>query len=170
MKEARPTSGKVLLALFSILGSVDGLSFLDIFAGTGRVGIEALKRGAGPVVFVETLKKRAQEITGALPRQSEASVFSMDLRQAVRLLKAQEKTFDVIFADPPYHENWGSSLLKTKDLFKLLAPRGTMIVEHSSREVCEICSPWSLKETRLYGETALTFLSVAETPDKEGDV
>ena len=160
MKEARPTSGRVLLALFSILGSVEGLSFLDLFAGTGRVGMEALKRGVSSVVLVETLKNRAQEITRALP--GEATVLALDVRRAVRRLKAQEAVFDLIFADPPYNEGWGRSLLETKDLAKLLKSGGTMIVEHATREPLTLALPWLVTDRREYGETTLTFLGLAD--------
>ena len=68
MKEVRPTSGRVLSAMFSILGGrVEGAKFLDLFAGTGRVGLEALRRGAESCIFVESVKARAEEIRRQVP-------------------------------------------------------------------------------------------------------
>jgi len=115
MKEARPTSGKLLLALMSILeskGKLYNCSFLDLFAGTGRVGIEALKRGAGKVYFVEVLKSRAMDINGAIPPEYRqfSCVLSLELRRALSWLTKRGITFDVIFADPPYNEGWDKVL------------------------------------------------------------
>ncbi len=159
MKEVRPTSGRVLLALFSIIGSVEDTAFLDLFAGTGRVGLEALDRGSSLVVLVESVKPRAKAISDSLPENTcgEARVLALDLRRAIRLLLGQGLTFDFIFADPPYHEGWGDSLLSIKGLPELLKPGGTLIVEHSSREALNVPAFWNLADRRDYGESVLTF-------------
>ena len=146
------------MALFSILGSLEGRSFLDLFAGTGRIGLEALGRAASPVVWVEVLKPRAQAIERSVPPGEDTTVLALELQRAVRWLAGRERIFDVIFADPPYLENWGASLLKTKDLPKLLKPEGLMVVEHAAREELHIPAPWKLTDRRIYGETVLTFL------------
>lgn len=160
MKEVRPTSGRVLLALFNILGSMEDRSFLDLFAGTGRVGIEALKRGASSAVMVETLKSRATGIERALPGEfaPHATVLSLELRRGLAWLIRRECLFDVAFADPPYGEGWGATLLKVKDLARILKPDGVLVVEHASREKLSIPPDWREVDTRLYGETTLTFL------------
>ena len=143
MKEVRPTSGRVLLALFSILdsmrgavGSLEGARFLDLFAGTGRVGLEALRRGAASVVFVESVRARAQAIERSVPHTASggAEVLDLELRRAVAWLRRRKRVFDVVFADPPYHEGWGAALLDVGGLSELLAPDGVMVVEHASRE------------------------------------
>ena len=165
MKDVRPTAGRVLSALFSILcseenGSMENRTFLDLFAGTGRVGLEALKRGAASVVFVETLKNRANDIERALPASyaDDAVVLSLELRRAAAWLLRRERAFDVIFADPPYGEGWGAALLHIKDLEKLLKPQGVMVVEHASRETLSVPGGWTVTDVRPYGETTLTFL------------
>ena len=160
MKDVRPTSGRVLSALFSILGGVDGVSFLDLFAGTGRVGLEALKRGASPVVMVETLKDRARVIERAIPedRAVDAVVLSLEFRRAVAWLVRRELMFDVVFADPPYSDGWGALLLHSKNLEKILKREGVVIVEHASREALDVPPPWAVTDVRAYGETALTFI------------
>lgn len=164
MKEARPTSGRVLSALFNILGSMEGLSFLDLFAGTGRVGLEALNRGAEAVVWVESVRSRAQAIERAVARapSGETAVLGLEIRRAVAWLRKRERTFDIIFADPPYHEGWGEALLGLRGLSALLAPEGILVVEHSVREPLAIPSEWCLDTGRDYGETRLTFLGSAE--------
>lgn len=169
MKEVRPTSGRVLLALFSILdsmrgavGSLEGVRFLDLFAGTGRVGLEALRRGAASVVFVESVRTRAQTIERSVPHTASggAEVLDLELRRAVAWLRRRKRVFDVVFADPPYHEGWGAALLDVGGLAELLAPGGVMVVEHSVREPLTVPpGEWRVESAREYGETVLTFLS-----------
>ena len=169
MKEVRPTSGRVLLALFSILdsmrgavGSPEGARFLDLFAGTGRVGFEALRRGAASVVFVESVRARAQTIERSVPHTApgSAAVLNFELRRAIAWLRRRKKVFDVVFADPPYHEGWGAALPGIGGLAELLAPGGVMVVEHSVREPLTVPpGEWRVESEREYGETVLTFLS-----------
>lgn len=166
MKEVRPTSGRVLSALFSILGSVapvKGLRFLDLFAGTGRVGLEALNRGAAAVVWVESVRARAQAIERSLPNGpgDRATVLNLELRRAVAWLLKRGQAFDLIFADPPYQEGWGAALPAVKGLAGLLAPEGILVVEHSVREPLTVPPEWRLDAGREYGETVLSFLSSA---------
>jgi len=163
MKDVRPTSGKVLLALFSILGGANGLenvSFLDLFAGTGRVGIEALKRGASSVVMVEVLKDRARAIENAIPfaDADKSLVLSLELRRAIAWLAKRDALFDVIFADPPYNEGWGASLLHIKNMEKILKPGGVLVIEHATREALDVPPLWAVRDIRAYGENTLTFV------------
>ncbi|MCL2009646.1 MAG: RsmD family RNA methyltransferase [Synergistaceae bacterium] len=173
MKDVRPTSGKALLALFSILGklgksgklgSLENTAFLDLFAGTGRVGIEALKRGASRVVMVEVSKERARGVERAVPAEfagtEKVVVLSLELRRAIAWLVRRENAFDVIFADPPYNGGWGSELLHTKNLEKILKREGVLVVEHSSREALDVPPLWAVRDVRVYGETTLTFVEL----------
>jgi 16S rRNA (guanine(966)-N(2))-methyltransferase RsmD len=158
------------LALFSILSGGEAgkgfknAVFLDLFAGTGRVGIEALRRGAPSVVMVEVLRDRARAIERSISEDfAEAGkvvVLSLELRRAIAWLLKRERLFDVAFADPPYNEGWGKSLLYTKGLEKLLKPEGIFVVEHASREGLEVPQPWVVTDARTYGETTLTFLRI----------
>ena len=165
MKDVRPTSGKVLLALFSILGDLGGqknAAFLDLFAGTGRVGIEALNRGASHVVMVEVLRDRARDIERAVPKEfagtERAVVLSLELRRAIAWLTRRGLLFDVVFADPPYNDGWGASLLHTRGMEKILRHDGVLAVEHASREALVVPPPWEVRDVRAYGETTLTFV------------
>lgn len=177
MKDARPTSGRVLLALFSILGSLpvsennidwQAFSFLDLFAGTGRVGEEALRRGAHPVVFVETLKNRAKQIEAELQKAGhEGLVLALELRRALVWLTKREFYFDVIFADPPYNEGWGKVLLSIENLPGILRNEGILVIEHASREALTFTDLWSHLDSRAYGETTLSFFKKRQTT-KEG--
>ena len=99
MKEVRPTTGKTLGALFSILGPLHGMSFLDLFSGTGRVAAEARKRGAS-IVTVELVRERASAIRRTLGDTSHIQL-CMDVRRALNWCEKRNMSFDVIFADPP---------------------------------------------------------------------
>lgn len=157
MKEVRPTSGKVLLALFSILGGrIDGTRFLDLFAGTGRVGLEALKRGAKSCVFVESVRSRAEDIRSQTGDR--AVVLGLEVRRAVSWLMRREMRFDVIFADPPYSSGWCRELLALKGLTELFADDAVMVIEHSVREHLVPKDDFTITSQRDYGETCLTFL------------
>jgi len=162
MKEVRPTSGKSLLALMSILeskGKLYNCTFLDLFAGTGRVGIEALKHGAGMVYFAETLKSRAGEIKHRIPSEYNeiSAVLALELRRALSWLTKRGVTFDVIFADPPYNEGWNQTLVPIMEKnHALLKDDGMFIYEHSALESIDY-DAWKLMESRFYGESALTF-------------
>lgn len=162
MKDVRPTSGRVISALFSILGSkVEGCEFLDLFAGTGRVGIEALRRGAVRSVFVESVKGRADEIRRTAGDDS--LVLSLEIRRAVSWLVKRSMKFSIIFADPPYNSGWCESLPALQNLNALFADDAVMIIEHSVREPLTLgINPNDLEITssREYGETCLTFLKM----------
>ena len=159
MKDVRPTSGRVMSALFSILGErVEGVKFLDLFAGTGRVGLEALRRGASSCVFVEGVKSRADEIRRL---SGDSVVLSLEVRRAVSWLVKREMRFGVIFADPPYNSGWCDELPAIQNLGELFADGALMVIEHSSRENLTLSvKPHGLEviSSRDYGETCLTFL------------
>lgn len=161
MKDVRPTSGRVLSALFSILGErVEGCAFLDLFAGTGRVGLEAMNRGARSCVFVEGVKARADDIR---KRSGESLVLSLEVRRAVSWLMKRGMKFSVIFADPPYNSGWSEALPALQNLDALFEPDTLIVIEHSSREpVTLTVNPHNLAvtSTREYGETCLTFLQM----------
>lgn len=166
MKEVRPTSGRVLLALMSILGgAMDNLAFLDLFAGTGRVGLEALNRGASPVFFIETLRARAEAIKKIIParHRDNANVLNLDIRRGLSWLEKKSAPFDIVFADPPYHEGWGSELPSIiESHISILKLDGIFIYEHAERENVSGFSKLKIKDVRNYGETALTFFENSE--------
>ena len=163
MKDVRPTSGRVLSALFSILGDkVNGSAFLDVFAGTGHVGLEALKRGAGSCVFIESVKSRADDIKR---HADDSLVLSLDVRRAVSWLIKRDMKFDIIFADPPYNSGWCDVLPALRDITQLFDDECTFVIEHSVRENLTLNdNPNKLEiiSRREYGETCLTFLKRTE--------
>ncbi|WP_456402474.1 RsmD family RNA methyltransferase [Persephonella sp.] len=147
MKKIRPTSGLVKQALFNILYDVKGLKFLDLFAGTGEIGITAYQKGASQVYFVEKDRKRAEKINKRLEKQcKECKVVSAD---ALKFLKNFKGSFDIIFADPPYDYDKYERLI-TESLNKL-SDGGVFILEHRSDK------NFNSDESRKYGDTILSF-------------
>jgi 16S rRNA (guanine966-N2)-methyltransferase len=160
VKEVRPTSGKVLQALFNILGDkvLEG-GFLDLFAGTGQVAFEAWRRGARPVLAVEVLRNRCERLRENRRGETGPGVLYMDVRRALVLLVKRKSLFSVVFADPPYGNGWIPVLFDLQaQITKLLLPGGLFVVEHSAREPYPETSPGWNTESRTYGETVLTFL------------
>ena len=158
MKDVRPTSGKVLQALFNILGDISGANFLDLFSGTGRVGLEALKRGAESCVFVENIKSRAEAIKKIAT--DNAVILSLEISRAVSWLVKREIKFNIIFADPPYNSGWCDEILTLPNIEKLFADDCVFIIEHSSREPMNAKNNFEIISRRDYGETCLTFLKL----------
>lgn len=165
---ARPTTDKVRQALFSSLGDlIPEARVLDLFAGSGALGLECLSRGAASAVFVE-LHKGAVEVIkanlaksrlkGGMVRMGEA------LRSLTELAKTQPQAFDLVFADPPYahgrqDKNWAIELLQSEALPQVLAPGGSFILE--CRVSTAELSPswgWSVVRDREYGDTRLLWL------------
>ena len=158
----RPTPDRVREALFAILADrIPGARFLDLFAGTGANGLEALSRGARSAHFVEQAQK-AQEIIRENIRKLEFESLSHltggTLPSVLSSFTAQELRFEIIFADPPYESALLHKLLSNPHLPNLLAPGGVLIVEVGRRG--EVSAPlWRLDSTRDYGDTRLFFLS-----------
>lgn len=158
--DLRPTASKVREALFSILrDKVINARFLDLFAGTGTVGIEALSRGASSVVFVESDRKRALRIEKYIDEfglNDRAEVVCSD---ALKYLKdvAPGTGSDVIFADPPYaYERFDElcGIIYSRDI---LAPDGVFIAEHSSKKrPCGEQKGLTLFKEYRYGDTMLS--------------
>jgi 16S rRNA (guanine966-N2)-methyltransferase len=136
-KAVRPTTGRVREAVFSILGPlVEGASILELFAGTGAFGFEALSRGAVSAAFVDKDKKVAAAITQSarmLGLTDRISVLAMDaLRSVDKLTQAGEK-FSIIYLDPPYATEWIAKVINHPGLTALLAAEGVLIVEKGIR-------------------------------------
>ncbi len=152
-------------ALFSVIGRINPDSkFLDLFAGTGRVGFEALKRGAASVVFVESVRDRAEAIRENLRDDSDPDsvlVLSLEIRRALSWLSKRDMKFDYVFADPPYNSGWCETFASLKNLDKILSDDCVIILEHSVREKFALNNnPYNLEilQEKIYGETCLTFL------------
>jgi len=161
----RPTSDFLRETLFNLLGDVEGKTFVDLFAGSGSVGLEAASRGAREVCFIEKNKKLADLIkkNAALCGLGEIFVLATDIEKGLKNLVGRKYRADVIFADPPYHRGW---VLLTLDLLKKydIARRDSVIViQHSIKETCGVPSRrYRLLDERKYGDSALTLATWRE--------
>ena len=155
MKEMRPTTGKVLQALFNILGRLEGKSFLDLFSGSGQIALYAHRKGASSVCLVESDRKRFGDIVKTMPE--DVKCLCMDVRRALAKLDKNEERFDIVFADPPYGLGWGKELPQLINKYnRVLSLDGTLIFEHSEKERADDIPGWK-REERTYGSTVLTF-------------
>ena len=166
--ETRPTLARARGGLFDWLGPrVHGARVLDLFAGGGAVGIEALSRGASQCVFVE----RAKPVLKVLRRNLEdlellrfAQISSTDVVRALRGLTVHSVRFDLILADPPYRGDWLAKLASDEQLAELLDPAGVFIGERSKRDAAaEPGLRLRLWQSRRYGETVFDWY------DKSGE-
>ncbi|MDO8461818.1 MAG: 16S rRNA (guanine(966)-N(2))-methyltransferase RsmD [Deltaproteobacteria bacterium] len=157
----RPALAKVKGAIFNILASCEGEKVLDLFAGTGNIGLEALSRGASQVTFVDDSIQAIRLIRENLDRcglTDRAHLLKTKIPWGLERLK-RGQIFNLIFVDPPYDERLVNPTLRFIAREKLLAPGGRIIVEHSPRE--KITAPEDLQvvDERKYGQTLITFLT-----------
>lgn len=159
--DVRPTSDKVKGAVFSVLAHLGPLdSFLDLFAGSGAMGIEAWSRGAARVVFVEKDRKAYQALQGNLQTVGlgEAVTLPVDWQSALRHLAGE--TFAVIYADPPFAADLYPSILASIVERGVLSPQGLLCLEHPKRMQLLPGDDLNLLKTKHYGEIAVTFLTL----------
>lgn len=177
-KGIRPTQNKVRKAVFDILASVAGLSFLELFAGSGAVGLEALSRGAAFLVLIENnpeclgVIKKNIELLGA----RDCILYPKEAEAAIKAFHAQAKRFDIIFLDPPYRAEafprpgsgstatshreppLAKKALQTLAAYDILAPDGLVIIQHFSKDdLPEASGDLVLCKRANYGDTALSF-------------
>ena len=161
----RPTADRVREALFSVLADVEGDSVLDLYAGTGALGIEALSRGAARATFVENARPALQALRrniDALELRTVTTVLPIPVERVLRTSPWLEP-FDLIFLDPPYAllraGRFADALARAveRGLVSALRPGGRVVLEHTSDEVAPPVSGITLEETRVYGDTALSF-------------
>jgi 16S rRNA (guanine966-N2)-methyltransferase len=157
---ARPTTDFVRQAIFSILGErVENARVLDLFAGSGAIGLEALSRGAASCVFVDEHRKACAVIGENLAKTR------LDGGRAVKaevtsFLKRDVSTYDLIFADPPYWKHHGDkdhvgNLLKSGLLAPRLAADGWLIAEISANQISAVSEDFTLIDRREYGGSAI---------------
>ena len=155
----RPTSDRVREALFSIVGQVDGAAVLDLFAGSGALGLEALSRGAASCVFVERDREAARVIQANLEklRLTGATVVAREVASALRDDHARGRRYDLVVADPPY-EDWETHAKTLGELLPdVLADDALVVVETADRVQPEL--PLDLVTTRRYGSARVTVFS-----------
>ena len=152
----RPTSDRVREALFNILGAVDDASVLDLFAGSGALGLEALSRGARRCVFVESDRVATSVIAENLAKLelTGAVVEKRDALAVLREAGTRGTTYDLVFCDPPYND-WGSLEPRLAELLRsVLAEEGTLVVETGAGTEPQL--PLDLATSRRYGSARIS--------------
>lgn len=163
----RPTSDRVRESLFSILGSVEGLNVLDLFAGTGALGLEALSRGASGAVFVDRSRRVAQAFRQRLRSlglvdDDRVRLLVLDAEKAIRRLGAESAgSFDLVFVDPPYEEGDRAGTLTALFSSPILSEDAVVVVEGPGRHPVSPVAGARILEERRYGDTTLTWLARA---------
>lgn len=162
----RPTTDRVRESLFSILGSVEGCRVLDLYAGSGALGIEAYSRGAESVVFVEGSRKTAFALSKRLERlgMGEDKVLRVVAQKAEKALQrlgraaetAPDK-FDLVLMDPPYADDNRTQVLIELFSGPLLEDEAIVVVESPTRSTLPPISGARVRDSRRYGETTLTW-------------
>lgn len=168
--ELRPTMEMVKNAIFSSLAeSIEDTRVLDLFAGAGSLGIEALSRGAGSCVFVEGDRRACASIKENLlkTRLSGGEVVNADAIKWVA--KALPGSFELIFADPPYAKREGDrdftpELLGSTGLQQALTPGGIFVLEHLPGETLPLGEAWECLRQKRYGATEVAFLRRKQAP------
>jgi 16S rRNA (guanine(966)-N(2))-methyltransferase RsmD len=163
-RHIRPTADRVREAIFNILNLPwETREVIDLFAGTGGLGIEALSRGTPRVVFVEqhpralaVLEKNLKtlEVSGS------CEILRTSVEEGIRTLGRKRRTFDVAFLDPPYGSGLADSALHLLSRGAIMREGGVIVAEHHVREpISGIYGMLVLSDRRRYGETAISFFT-----------
>lgn len=154
----RPTSDRVKESLFSILCGLINFaeinSVLDIFAGTGALGLESISRGAHSAIFIDAATTEIIRDNATRAKFSDdCKILRGDFAKILPKLARQSTTFDLIFSDPPYGKNLAQSSLNLVAELNLLSASGLMIVEHGAQEILTLPENFQLVRQTTYGNT-----------------
>ena len=153
-RDTRPTADRVREALFSILGALDGARVLDLYAGSGALGIEALSRGAAAAVFVERDRRAAAVLRDNLRALgADADVRQVDALAALRGARAGGETYDLVLCDPPYRQAPELGRPLGEALVPVLADGARVVTESDCRAPLDLLLP--LTDERRYGDTLI---------------
>ncbi len=161
----RPTSDKVKESVFNILGDVTGTQVLDLFCGSGTLGLEALSRGAASGTFIDKDSVAVDLVRKNIKVcefKNYSQVIKCDVFNWIAKTAAKNKNncnYNLVFADPPYKQGYVRKLLNDNQLIKLVDPMGLFIVECSEEEVDDVESTrWNKVKIKNYGNTVIALL------------
>lgn len=171
-QDVRPTTDRVKESLFNMINPyIRESNVLDLFAGTGSLGIECLSRGAKNCVFVDKSRESINIVKSNVKKarvENESTILNIDFKDAVKRLSTQNQKFDVIFMDPPYYENMFIDCLKSIDELNLLHEDGIIVVEHDTKDQFEETIGRLVKtRDKKYGNTTMTFYKWEEQNEQE---
>jgi len=174
--DVRPTADRVKESLFSMLADrIQGASVLDLFAGSGALGIEAVSRGAQRAGFVDRARASLEAVRDNVGRAGladQAELVRGDALAAIRSLAEAGRTFDLVFADPPYEAGMAARVVAVVGRHGIVRPGGCLVVEHSVREeIPAVIENLRAVRTRVYGDTVVTIFERSDTttPDSGDD-
>jgi 16S rRNA (guanine966-N2)-methyltransferase len=158
----RPTQERVRAAIFNMLQDrVRGAQVLDLFAGTGSLGLEALSRGAARAVFVEQNPRAVRALRANIMKsglQARAEVITGDVLRAIPALLRRGETFDLVLLDPPYGTDLAQRTVEAIASLGLLRPGGAIVAESGTQEVIRPPEGYEVVRDRTYGDTRVTVL------------
>lgn len=165
--DVRPTGDRVKESIFNIIkSSVMSADVLDLFAGTGNLGLEALSRGANSAVFVDSASSSLSVVKeNALHTclAERAEFIKSDAVKAIDRLFDTGRTFDLIFCDPPYNKGYVAAILDKLNGKSLLRAGGLLVLEHTKREPVTVTTKvLTMVRQEKYGETTVTFFTTKD--------
>jgi 16S rRNA (guanine(966)-N(2))-methyltransferase RsmD len=160
----RPTSDRVKESIFNILqDEIVGKVVLDLFAGTGNLGIEALSRGAKKTIFVEKGRQALRLIQRNLTQfglEERSEILPKDANRAIGILKQKGESFDLILMDPPYEKGLIQRTLMKLNSYPIYHKDSILVIEHDRREpLSTVMDGWNLIRQRRIGDTLISFLT-----------
>jgi 16S rRNA (guanine966-N2)-methyltransferase len=166
----RPTADRVREAVFARLGDLEGAAVLDLYAGSGALGVEAASRGAASVVFVERAPATLAVLRANLDTLGlgDARVIAADAARAVADLGREGRRFDLVLLDPPWASDEAPRALAALVAAGVLRPHALVVVEHGRRHSLPVVRGLAVLDERRYGETLVTRL-VPDAATREGD-
>ncbi len=168
--DVRPTTDRVREALFSSIAfRTKGALVLDLFAGTGALGLEALSRGAASCVFVDSSRKSVALIKSNIAAcgfERNVQIIERDALIALRHLKSKGVAFDLVFLDPPYAGPMLEKTLLALAANSLLAEDALVVAEHLNDRPPTLPDGLSITSTKRYGNTALSFVQRSEIAEQ----
>ncbi len=169
----RPTQDKVRKALFDILGDIEGLSFLELFAGSGAIGFEAVSRGVKDLTLVEYGRDCLLAIKNNIEslKVKACGVYPIEAEKAIKVLHKEARLFDIIFLDPPYYKALSKKTLQTLSAYDILTKDGFIIVQHFKKDnLPDALGDLTLFRQSRYGDTMLSFYRKALKPGETDHV
>ncbi len=173
--DMRPTQDKVREAIFNILGNITGYRVLELFAGSGAFGIEAISRGAGYVTFVDNNFRCVETIAANLKSlgvgSNQYNIAKSDAVKILPKLDAGSEKYDIIFMDPPYYKDLAKKCLISVNSYDILARVGFVLVEHFKKDVLptDLANLYPIQERR-YGDTVITIFKRRDEKDQNSSL
>lgn len=160
--KTRAVLDQVKESIFNILFDVRGAHVLDLFAGTGSIGLEAISRGAASAIFVDNDRGAVSVIKDNIKKcrfENESLIIPMSVDIAIKQLGNKEEQFDLIFVDPPYLKDLVISTIRNITAARLLKDDGLIITEHHPKEpIIDLPAGLKISDERKYGQTLVTFI------------